>query len=387
MLKILHTSDWHLGHVLYGNERIKEHKSMLMQLRDIVKDEKPDLLLVCGDIFHVSQPSATINKIFVEAISEIQRAHEDMVTLITAGNHDSGTRHEVFTELWKNFGVHTLGTLHSENPEEHIIPVKNKGYVIALPYVHSRLMPETFIQDLLNTVKDVNKENLPVVMTAHTSIRNSKFKGHEDVTDFSVGGIDMIELSDMGEGYDYLALGHIHQRQFPDPTNKKVRYSGSPMSVSFDEDRIHTVSIVKINSHNSSPEIEEREIFNPMPLITLPAEGSTDWETVKELVRDFPKEQACYLRLNVEVEDFLNPGSNEEIIKLLKGKKAKFCLINTERKKKEGTETEARLSVQDFKKESPLELFQRFLKENDNRKEEYINLFKEVLIELETEKE
>ena len=381
-MKILHTSDWHLGHILYGYDRREEQAHMLRQMAKIVKKEKPDLFLLCGDVFHTSQPSAGVNKMFVSAISEIRKNNPEMTIVIIAGNHDSGTRHEVFSELWEEFNVHTLGTMHVENPDDHIIEMSGIGYVIAIPYVHPRLLPEGFIQALLDRVSEMNTAGLPVVMTGHTTISHSKFKGHDDVTEYSVGGIDGIEISELGEGYDYLALGHIHQRQFLDPAQAKVRYSGSPMAVSFDEEIIHTVSIVNIAKRGDLPVTTEIEITNPRPLITLPAEGTVTWERARELLKEYPSKEKSYLRLKVEVEDFLPAGANDEAYQLTRDKKCRFCVINTERKSVTKSNSRA-FSVQEFKSQLPVDIFRRYMEETGGTFDEEIeSMFKEVLDEL-----
>ena len=379
-MKILHTSDWHLGHQLYGHERYLEHESMLRRICEIVEEEKPDLFLLCGDVFHTSQPSARANKMFVDAMAKIHRASQDMVMVVTAGNHDSGSRHEVFRELWRNFGVHTPGLLHEEDFEQHIIEVPGKGFVVAMPYVHHRVLPEGFFQQLLDEVKKRNNLSLPVVMTAHTTIRNSIFSGHDDATEYSVGGIDSIDISDMGEGYDYLALGHIHRRQFPDSRNKRVRYSGTPMAVNFDEENIHTLTIVEIETHDAMPEIREIEIENPRPLITLPPEGTVDWDTARHLLKEFPDDMEAYIRLNVEVKDFLPPGAYEEACEITKNKKCFFCLINAQRKRTHEAGVIKSFSVKEFREEQPEDIFKRYVADKGfEPDEELIAMFRETL--------
>lgn len=385
-MKVLHTSDWHLGHVLYGYDRMEEQISMLRQITEIATRERPDLFLLCGDVFHVSQPSAAINKIFVNSLSELCRLLPEMKIVVISGNHDSGTRHEVFSSLWEEFGVHTVGTLHLERLEDHIIEIPGKGFVVALPYVHQRLLPEGLIQELLDMTAERNKNNLPVFMTGHTTIARSLHRGHEDATEFSVGGIDGIEIEELGEGYDYLALGHIHQRQFIDGEQKKVRYSGSPMAVNFDEEDPHTVTIVEIDRHGDKLEVKEEIIENPRPLVTLPTEGEISWERARKLLEEYPAELSTYLRLKVSVEDFLPVGATEEAFQLTKDKACRFCVINAIKKRVSGERKES-FNVQEFRQQPPLEIFRRYAEETGiNFDDELENMFRETLREIEEEK-
>ena len=74
-MKILHTSDWHLGHVLYNHDRTEEQQSMLEQIQSIVETHKPDLFLLCGDVYHTTQPSSSVQTMFAESILKIHQAN------------------------------------------------------------------------------------------------------------------------------------------------------------------------------------------------------------------------------------------------------------------------------------------------------------------------
>lgn len=378
-MKILHTSDWHLGHQLYTFERTEEHESMLRQMADIVASEKPDVFLLCGDVFDTSAPSASVNTMFVDAMMRIAEANPQMTIVVTAGNHDSASRHEVFSTPWKKLGIHAVGSLHSDNPDRHIIELGGKGYIVAVPYVHDRNMPEGFLQMLLDRVAERNTEGLPVVMTAHTTLEGSDFNGHLDITERSVGGIDGRKVADMGTGYDYLALGHIHRKQWVRNDWQNIRYSGSPIDVSFDEDFRHSVSIVKIERHGDTPLLKEIEIENPWPLVSLPQKGFTVWETAKELLGNFPVDKKAYIRLNIEVTDALPHGARIEAENMVRDKKCRICLINTQKKKEHAAKDES-LTVEEFVNTDPTEIARRYLDSLDIKLEgKLAEMFSEAL--------
>ena len=111
-MKILHTSDWHLGHVLYNNDRGEEQQSMLEQIISIVQDHKPDVFLIAGDIYHTSQPSSSIQTLFANSIMSLHNANPKMQIIITAGNHDSAIKHEIFRQPWQALNVHTIGSIN-----------------------------------------------------------------------------------------------------------------------------------------------------------------------------------------------------------------------------------------------------------------------------------
>lgn len=388
-MKIVHTSDWHLGHSLYNYDRTEEQMCMLKQLTEMVARERPDAFLLCGDVYHTPQPSAAVQTLFADAMAALHTAHPGMTIIVTAGNHDSGSKHEIFRTPWRALNVHVVGTLEKE-PElidQHIIEIEEKGFVIAIPYSYERNFPEGFFQNLLNRVKERNRMNLPVVMMAHTTVKGCDFRGHDRTGEFMVGGIDCLDLADLGEGYDYLALGHIHHAQFVQGGNHRARYSGSPLPVSFDEDYPHSVTWVNLKAHGETPEVSTEEIANPHPLVTLPSGGFANWQGAKELLRNFPDDIPAYIRLNVEVEDFLPPDAPQEAAALTLGKQCRFCLINTQRIFREQEESRRMLTVQEFQAEAPIEIARRYAGDVgicfDSELEE---LFMESLKEVEADK-
>ncbi len=358
-MKILHTSDWHLGHTLYNYDRTEEQMVMLLQMVNIVREQKPDVFLLCGDIYHTPQPSAAVQTMFTNVLVEIHDANPDMTIVITAGNHDSGTKHDIFRTPWKALKVYTVGCVDANQKEDMIIEIPGKGYVIAVPYVNERNMPKGLFQELLDIANEKNVDNLPVVMTAHTTVRGCDFAGHENGSEYAVGGIDSYDLDEMGTGYDYLALGHIHHAQFIHSGKHNVRYCGTPIPVSFDENYKHSVSIVDITEHGDKPTVKAIEIDPHRPLVTLPTEGVATWEDAKELLENYPNDIEAYIRLNVEVDDFLPVDANAEAHMICEDKKCRFCVINSRRLKKNRREAKV-MSVQEFKTEEPIGIAERY---------------------------
>ena len=358
-MKILHTSDWHLGHTLYNYDRTEEQEAMLRQITGIVSREKPDAFLLCGDVYHTPQPSAAVQTMFNNAIVSIHKACPEMTIVVTAGNHDSPTKHEIFSTPWKAFGVHAIGNVSKDSPRSHIIEIPGKGYIVAMPYAYERNIPEGFFQQLLDEASAINQENLPVVMTAHLTLRGCDYTGHDNATEYTVGGIDTYEAEQIGEGYDYLALGHIHRPQFVHTGRHNVRYSGTPLAVSFDESYPHSVSIVEIERHGSRPEVRTIEISNPHPLVTLPRDGYAAWEEAKGLLAAFPNDIPAYIRLNVAVDDYLPTEANMEAAALAEDKQCRFCCINAKRNVAISTAAKA-LTVQEFQAEAPIDIARRF---------------------------
>ena len=371
---------------MYNYDRTEEQQAMIEQMISIVEKHRPDVFLLCGDVYHTPQPSAAVQTMLSDGLVRIHEANPSMTIVMTAGNHDSGTKHEIFRTPWRALKVYAIGQLEKEDMDAHIVEVPGKGYIVAVPYVNERNIPcgrspeTSFFQQLLDRVAARNTEDLPVVMTAHTTIQGCDFTGHDHVTEklrtgelspriFTVGGIDSLELEMMGQGYDYLALGHIHRGQFVHSGSHNVRYCGTPIPVSFDEcpatGRLqgisfgHSVSMVEIGKHGETPKVEEIEIMNPHPLVTLPTAGWTSWTEARELLRQFPDEIPAYIRLNVEIDDFLPVEANAEAASLAEGKQCRFCYINVKRKVAGESETKV-MTVQEFQSEQPVEIAKRY---------------------------
>lgn len=377
-MKILHTSDWHLGHTLYNYDRSQEQQAFLEQLSRIVAEEKPDAMVVSGDIYHYSTPSATTQKMYTDGMLEIHRACPEMAIVVTAGNHDSSSKLEIDSNLWNHFGVKVVGNIERNQEEvnlgKHIVEVRDKegelkGYIIAVPHVYPQNFPmldtETpreerqarFFQALQDEVEKINTDELPVVLMAHLSIEGSDRTGHDE----TAGGIEYIPISSMGEGYDYLALGHIHCPQDIKGNGRHARYCGTPLPVNFDETYPHSVSIIEVRRHEA-PQIRTVEIENPMPLVTLPKEAVTFEEAIK-LLEEYPDDKPAYIRLNVLIKDYLAPDCNERASGAVKGKKCKYCYIKSNREKQASDDRARHISIQEMQEMSPLEIAKLYYQE------------------------
>ena len=177
----------------------------------------------------------------------------------------------------------------------------------------------------------------------------------------------------------------VHHGQFVHSGKHNVRYSGTPLPVSFDENFTHSVSIVEIGQHGETPAVKEIEIQNPHPLVTLPTDGLATWEEAKELLRKFPDDIPAYIRLNVEIEDFLPVGANDEAASLAEGKQCRFCCINAKRKTVSQNDVKV-LTVQEFQEEKPIEIARRYAEyEGISFDEEMQAMFNEVMREVKSE--
>ena len=375
MFKIIHTSDWHLGQNFYGYDRSEEQADFLRQLVDIVRQQQPDALLVSGDIFHTAAPSSAAVTLYVNAMLDIHNACPKMAIVVIAGNHDSASRLQCDSRLWELAGVKVLGGIARDSEgladlDHHIIHVKGKGIVAAVPFAYPASFPlvndehvgseqrqPVYFQSLLDHVNAENPAQLPVVLMAHLAVNGSDFTGHE------VGMMECVEVGVLGNGYDYAALGHIHR---PQDVSERARYCGTPLAVSFDEQCEHSVSIVEIDAHGSMPRVTTERIENIKPLRTIPAGPPVDFEAALEQLQVLVPDERAYVRLNVLVDRYLPNGAQERAALAVADKQCRFCEI----KKTaivEASHAVRQMTMEEFNHKHPIEVAQQFYLEKYQR--------------------
>lgn len=369
MFKFIHTSDWHLGQNFYGYDRQAEQRDFLKQLAGIVRKHQPDALLVSGDIYHTAAPSSTAVSMYVESMLNIHDACPSMAIIVIAGNHDSAARLESDSRLWELAGVTVLGGIGRDNEGHadfgrHIIKVGDKGFVAAVPFAYPTSFPQAgskpnvienrqhaYFQALLDQVTAMNSAGLPVVLMAHLAVNNSDFTGHDrNMT------MECVELSALGSGYDYAALGHIHR---PQDVSERARYCGTPIAVSFDEQCEHSVSIVEIDTQGALPRLSTKHINNIKPLHTIPAKAPVALDDAIDILSQSPEIEGAYIRLNVLVDRYLPTGAQERVAKTVSEKKGRFCEI----KKTScitASNTTRQMTVEEFNSKSPLEIANQY---------------------------
>jgi exonuclease SbcD len=378
-MKILHTGDWHIGHVLYGYDRACDHDAMLRSLCNVVADEQPDVMVVSGDIFHSGQPSAAAQHMLQHYLLAMHHNCPTMAIVATAGNHDSPSRHEAHEDLWRESNIVMVGQINcnsadqitDETLDSLIVPVADKGFVIAMPFVHVRNLPDNFYQLLLDRVAERNAAGLPVVLMAHLAVGSADFTGHEVRDERIVGSLDVVPLSSLGSGYDYLALGHIHHAQFVPDSNGTARYAGSPLAVNFDEAYAHTVSIVDIPVHGANPEVREAAIDGGRRLITLGGAKGMPWPEVQSNLpimladQDLPK--GSLIRVNIHLANGeVLPGDAEAVVrKTVTEADQLFCRINVVRDSINRAISDRDLNADELRKIPPITLAKRYAADID----------------------
>lgn len=327
---LIHTSDWHIGHTFYRFDREDEHTHVFRQLARIMEDVRPDALVVSGDIFHNAAPSVTAQQLFVDTILQLHSASPDTVIVISAGNHDSGSRLGAHSRLWRQIGIHVVGTAVRDergyaDPAQFIVDVADKGRIVVVPFFHPSNYPlmnenpdrsrrgQEFFAGLMDTAADTD---MPLVLMAHVAVQGCDTKGHEDAT---VGGMAKDPLSDLSDGYDYLALGHIH---CPQKISERAYYCGSPLPVSFAEDYQHFVNLVNISHRGAMPEVIRLPLAPLRNVVTIECDSFDD--ALGRLL-SVPDNEGDYYRLLIDSSEPIPTDADDCAIEAVKGKQCRYC--------------------------------------------------------------
>lgn len=277
-MKILHTSDWHLGRSLYSTKRYEEFSSFLNWLNSTILEKKVDVLIVAGDIFDNGTPSNKSQELYYTFLKSLINTCCRHI-IVVGGNHDSPTFLDAPKEILKILNVYVVGSI-TENKEDEVIVLKNQNnhpeaIICAIPYLRDRDMRkseagestadrnEKFLNGVnqhYNEVCDIAKtkqddflksysKKIPIIATGHLFAAGGKVGSStpdderakidamdtgEGVKDLYVGNLLYINQECFPDYLDYVALGHLHIPQIV-AKNENIRYSGSPIPMGFGE--------------------------------------------------------------------------------------------------------------------------------------------------------
>lgn len=366
-MKIIHTADWHVGHELYGYDREEEFDYFFSQLADLMREEQPDALLVSGDVYDSYMPSNAAVKQLNTALLSLHEASPETEIILTAGNHDSGLRLEAAAPPWLSHRIHLIGTI-DPTLERNRIEIEGKGVVMAIPFCYPANFPhregdrvedrqKCFFQSVS---EQLSRESLPTVLMAHLYLSGVQLNGTRQPRDI-VGGSEAMALSDVGIGYDYLALGHIHRRQ---RVGDRAYYSGSPLPISFDEPAEHGVLVVELDK-GKAPRVDFRALATARPLLTMPEKAVTYSEAI-DLLRTMDADEEAYIRLHVLGDAPLPFDYLEQATKALEGKSARYCTVKVEYPESVAAEREEQrmVSPDELNTYSPQRIVEMYLEDH-----------------------
>ncbi|MEP1446504.1 MAG: exonuclease subunit SbcD [Paraglaciecola sp.] len=381
-MKILHTSDWHLGQSFFTKSRKDEHQGFIDWLLNIVAQEQIDAVLIAGDIFDTGTPPSYAREMYNQFVVDMQRLN--CVLVVLGGNHDSVSTLNESKQLLACLNTFVVAST-GMSIDEQVFTIPDKqgqpaAILCAVPFIRARdvlqsTAGETGLQkrqalgeaikqhyqtlyQIALTKKQESGLDLPIIATGHlTALGVSQ---SESVRDIYIGTLDGF-AADGFPPADYIALGHIHKPQIV-AKSEHIRYSGSPIPLSFDElGKPKQVMLVEFSGAQcSSLRPIEVPLFQPMQVI----KGDlTAIESALQTLKNHQTDLPCWLCLEVESQDYLSDlqqriqtmteGLNVEVLQLRRSRNERRQLLSQMQ-----SETLAELTPRDvFEKRLAMETF------------------------------
>lgn len=420
-MKILATSDWHLGNLFHGNDRLPEHKHFLSWLLEQIEAQQPDALLVAGDVFDNGNPSAAAQSAYYEFLDSATQACSHLQIIVTAGNHDSANRLEAPRALLARHKVEVRGNVHRKwvqnegeegewetNYTDLMIPVTGQDgkriVVLAVPYLRSDILQSADyscgVNHFLRTLTDRARERYPhtqLVMMAHMYAKGADIASKDASERIVIGGQEEVNMEGWSDHPDYLTCGHIHKRQHIWNTDW-ARYTGSILPMSFAEiDYRHGIDLVTIDDKIST-EFLEYTPQHPLIILSYDNEGLTVNKIKKLIDKELDErtdgkldENFVYVTINITQEK-VNNDEIKELENLISKKNAVLCKIQKIIPDIDVTTITGNTKIQsvdDILNRDPLDTLKEafFIQNNAEMNQHQEQMLKEMLESIKTENE
>jgi exonuclease SbcD len=298
-MKLLHTSDWHIGRALYGRKRYEEFEAFLNWLTGLIETEDIDVLLVAGDVFDNSTPSNRAQELYYRFLCRVAAA-PDRHVVITAGNHDSPSFLNAPRELLRFLNIHVVGYA-SDSPAEEVIVIAGPDHearliVCAIPYLRDRDIRTAeagesvedkerkiiegirahyrMVYEAAEEKRAMLNRSVPIVTMGHLFTAGGQTVDGDGVRELYIGSLAQVGRDVFPAGIDYLALGHLHIPQRVGGSDS-IRYSGSPLPIGFGESG-QEKSVVLVEFSGDAPLVANISVPRFQELETL--QGG--WQTI-----------------------------------------------------------------------------------------------------------
>lgn len=409
-MKILHTADWHIGQLFHEYDRTYEHQQFLNWLLETLINEHIDILLISGDVFDLSNPSAASIKMFYSFLNQAVKANADLQIIITAGNHDSPARLESPKPLLESSNIHIIGLIEKDENgtidySKIMIPLKGndgniKAWCIAAPFLRMGDYPliancdnpysegvAAFYKEAFEYVDSKRQAGQAIIVMGHLHTRQAEISDIDKMERLIMGGVECISASAFHESIAYVALGHIHKAQRIGG-KEHIRYCGSPLPMSFSETNYKHQVIVFDLVDEKIESFKAVEIPVSVSLIQVPTVHSSLVEVLASL-QQLPSLEgnyniAPYLEVRVLL-DGPEPSLRHEVEKILAGKNIRLAKIDVRYKTvstgPEKNTVEDRTELNDLK---PLDVLHKVYqsKYNTSIPEDLVKLFQQVAHEV-----
>jgi DNA repair protein SbcD/Mre11 len=382
-MKILHTSDWHLGQHFYGKSRAKEHQAFLQWLLEQVEQQKLDAIVVAGDIFDTGTPPSYARELYFDFVGKMNAKGCQLIVL--AGNHDSVAMLSESKSVLGYLNTQVIA-LASEDYQQQVFTITDKTeeqtlLVCAIPFIRPRDVVKSqagqsakekqtslqqgiaqHYQRLYDSAREINA-TAPILMTGHLTTVGASTS--DSVREIYIGTLDAFP-SNAFPPADYIALGHIHKPQLV-AKSEHIRYCGSPIPLSFDEAKQDKQVVIAEFDHEKLLNTTSVKIprFQPMTMLKTTVDDlPTD---IAKLATELDSSLTLWLDIEIITTGYLQDISERvqtlvkdlpiEVLMIRRNKETRLQMINSERNLTLNELTvdevfEERLSLEDWQEES-----------------------------------
>lgn len=366
-MKFFHLSDLHIGKQLHRYNLKEDQQVILKEVITYAKELRPDAIVIAGDIYDKSVPSAEAVNVFDEFLTDLSEITPEIPILIISGNHDSPDRLKYASEILKRHHIYLAGNV-PERPEEHIEKVTlHDAYgevnFYLLPFMKPAYVKNIFVDGTPETYSDAVKEIIKRekidykdkrnVLVSHQFYVGEKAESPEtcDSEVFSVGGIDNVDIGSVKE-FDYVALGHLHGAQCIG--KPEIHYCGTLLKYSVSESTQNkSLTVVTLKAKGEKPEIENYPLH---PLRDVRKKKGTLDEIIKE-AQETEKDDYISITLTDEIDPYKPKEQLERI----------FSHILEIRVDNQRTRTKLKEMDEELVMKDPFTSFAEFYKEMQGR--------------------
>ncbi|WP_191831975.1 exonuclease SbcCD subunit D C-terminal domain-containing protein [Pseudomonas fluorescens] len=381
-MRLFHTSDWHLGQTLHGQERDFEHACFLDWLLGQLKLRQPDALLIAGDIFDTVNPPVKAQERLYDFIVQAHEQQPKLNIVMIAGNHDSGSRIELPAPLMRRLRTHALGRVQwlddgVLDSDRLLIPLTNArgkvaAWCLALPFLRPAEVTGAQLGDdylrgigqvherLIEAALERRKPGQALIAVSHAHMAGGSVS-EDSERSLIIGNAEALPASLFSKDISYVALGHLHKPQRVN-REERIRYSGSPIPLSFSEIGYqHQILEIELDGSQLAS-VETRLIPRAVHLQRLgPAPLAEILEQLAELpvvdLLDDPQRQP-WLEVRVRLDE-PQPDLRQQLESALHGKAVRLVRIGAEYAGNREGETLDDAALVELGQMTPQELFSR----------------------------
>lgn len=269
-MKFFHTADWHLGKLIQGVYMTEDQKYVLQQLVEAIKEEKPDAVIIAGDLYDRAVPPTDAIHLLDDVLKEIVLTLDTPILAI-AGNHDSPSRLHFGSQIMKSNGYHIIGRLTKEYDPVILTDEFGEVHFHLVPYCDPSTVRNVFNDEDIRTHNDATSKIVEHIQENMDPSARHVFVGHAFVTPYgeeqentseserplSIGGAEYVSANHFAD-FHYTALGHLHRAHYV--LDERIRYAGSILKYSISEENHQKgFNIVELDG-NGNVSVEKRNL-------------------------------------------------------------------------------------------------------------------------------